>query len=227
MPSSIPIASDSGGIVSVVTMDTMSEGTDWAAPEKRVKGSSVRMLAKVRALPRYWSFGQGSEETYVQSRPIQSSLPLKLEHPALGGLLILHSRDLKAVTSAPSSDSQPLPTTELHILQLSWGSSQLMELAAVATIVSRREDPVIPGATRIQKLLLGVEGAQEGQARSSSGSKQKQTVKESDARNSLVGWNVGPGLFAYRILVQLTLSLVLLRNLKSILLGPGYHYIQP
>lgn len=79
-----------------------------------------------------------------------SSLPFLLSWNTQlwGGLLILHSRDLKAVISAPSSDSQPLPTTELHILQLSWGSSQLVELAAVAITVSRIEDPVIPGATR-------------------------------------------------------------------------------
>jgi len=49
--------------------------------------------------------------------------------------------------SAPSLNKQPLPTTELHILQLScWGSSQLMDLAAKALTVSSIEDPVIPGS---------------------------------------------------------------------------------
>ncbi|EGW02181.1 hypothetical protein I79_004832 [Cricetulus griseus] len=50
-----------------------------------------------------------------------SSLPFLLSwNTQLWGLLILHSRDLKAVISAPSLDKQPLPNTELHILQLSW-----------------------------------------------------------------------------------------------------------
>lgn len=96
----------------------------------------------------------GLQLAQVQKRPRSKGGPpglpfLPNENFPLGGLLVPHSKDLKAAMSAPSLDERPLPTTELHMLQLSWSGI----FTARRRSRNSTEDPITPGATRRLQIL--------------------------------------------------------------------------
>lgn len=96
----------------------MTEGTGWAAPEN----------TELRAqLPDEDGIGSLSPATGLELRSEgPAGLPfLPGESARLWGHLIPHSRDLKAMMSAPSSAKRPLPT--ILYSRSGWGSSRDMD----------------------------------------------------------------------------------------------------
>lgn len=98
-----------------------------------------------------------------------SSLPFLLSwNTQLWGLLLLHSRDLKAVIAAPSLDRQPLPTTELHILQLSWlGVFTAHGISSNGNNSLQNRGPCHPWGYQVNIEAFAGEGGERGQARPS------------------------------------------------------------